>query len=209
MKNRLAILVAGTMVVCSLAACGVTTSTPIDNTTAENNTITEATTENFTDDDWYQVVLRDQATKDQYSFHQLKDINGDDVSELFLSTTEADFIGDEDKACIMAYVDGEAKTLMEIGGNAGEKFFVNENQHTLVHYSRGSGESHLEIFTLDEGELTPAETADYYAGYHDPNEEAAEKHYYFNGEKVSEDILNSFYELNADDSMVITYVAIP
>ena len=214
MNNRLALLMTGTMVICSLAACGGASSTPKDNTIAETTTLkdnitAEATTENLAGSDWYQGILTDQATKDQYTFYQLKDINGDDVPELFLSTTESDFITDEDKACVMAYVDGEAKTLIVIGGNAGEKFFVNENQHTLAHYSRGSGESHLEIFTLDGGELTPAGTADYYTAYHDPNEESAEKHYYLDGEKVSEDDLNSYYTLNADDSMVITYVAIP
>ncbi len=214
MKNRLALLMAGTMIICSLAACGGATSTTEDNTIAEttalkDNTTAEATTESLAEGDWYQGVLTDQATKDHYSFHQLKDINGDDVPELFLSTTEADFIGDEDKACVMAFIDGEAKTLLEIGGNAGEKFFVNESQHTLAHYSRGSGESHLEIFTLDEGELTPAGTADYYASFHDPNEDNKEANYYLDEEKVSEDNCNSFYTQNADDSMVITYVAIP
>ena len=203
MKKRLAMLMAGTMIVCSLAACGGTTSTPKGNTTPE------ATTESLAGSDWYQGVLTDQATKDQYSFHQFKDINGDDVPELFLSTTEADFIGDEDKACVMAFVDGEAKTLMEIGGNAGEKFFVNEDQGTLTHYSRMSGEGHLEVFTLDGGELTPAGTSDTYGPQHDPNGSNAENTFYLDGEKVSEDDYNSFYELNANDANVLTYVAIP
>ena len=203
MKKRLAMLMAGTMIVCSLAACGGTTSTPKGNTTPE------ATTESLAGSDWYQGVLTDQATKDQYSFHQFKDINGDDVPELFLSTTEADFIGDEDKACVMAFVDGEAKTLMEIGGNAGEKFFVNEDQGTLTHYSRMSGEGHLEVFTLDGGELTPAGTSDTYGPQHDPNGSNSENTFYLDGEKVSEDDYNSFYELNANDANVITYVAIP
>ena len=203
MKKRLALLMAGTMVVCSLAACGGTTSTPKDTNTAE------ATTESLAGSDWYQGVLTDQATKDQYSFHQFKDINGDNVPELFLSTTEADFIGDEDKACVMAFVDGEAKTLMEIGGNAGEKFFVNEDQHTLTHYSRMSGEGHLEVFTLDGGELTAAGTSDTYGPQHDPNGSNAENTFYLDGEKASEDDYNSFFTLNADDANVITYVAIP
>lgn len=204
MKKRLALLMAGTLIVGSLAACGGnTTSTPKDNNTAE------ATTESLAGSDWYQGVLTDQATKDQYAFHQFKDINGDDVPELFLSTTEEDFIGDEDKACLVAYVDGEAKTLMEIGGNAGEKFFVNEDQHTLTHFSRMAGEGHLEVFTLDGGVLTPGGTADSYGPQHDPNESNEEQNFYLDGEKVSEEDYNAFYTQNADDSMVITYVAIP
>ena len=162
LKNRLALLMAGTMIICSLTACGGATSTTKGNTIAEttrpeDNTTAEATTESLAESDWYQGVLRDQSTKDHYSFHQLKDINGDDFPELFLSTTEADFI----------------------------------------------------IFTLDEGELTPAGTADYYASFHDPNEENKEANYYLDGEKVSKDDCNSFYTQNADDSMVITYVTIP
>ena len=204
MKKKLALLIAGTIVLCNLAACGGTVNTPEDITTAEVNT-----EESLDESDWHKRVLNNQATKNQYSFHQLKDINGDNIPELFLSTTEEDFIGEEDKACIMAYVDGDAKTLMEIGGNAGEKFFVNEEQHTLTHYSRGSGESHLEVFTLDGGALTPAGTADYYAAYHDPNEESEEEHCYLDGEKVSRDDISSYYALNTDDSMVITYITIP
>lgn len=208
MKNRIFVnmagaLLAGSLLVGCLAACG---SKPAA-TAADNQA--ETATESVAGSDWYQEILADQATKDRYPFYQFKDINGDDTPELFLSTTEEDFIGDDQKACLIAYVDGEAATLMEIGENAGEKFYVNEEDHTLTHFSRSSGEGHIEVFTLESGNLNPAGSADSYAQNHDPNVNNAEDTFYLDGEKVSENDFNAFWEPHTQDSNVITYVQIP
>ena len=48
---------------------------------------------------------------------------------------------------VLKRVLNETVTLMEIGGNAGEKFYVNDD-HVLSFYSRMSGEGHIEAFTL-------------------------------------------------------------
>ena len=111
-------------------------------------------------EDWYKSVLEDEAVKKEYSYYNLQDINRDGVDELFLSTTSDYFIGDEDRACLMANVNGEAKVLQTIGGNAGEFWICNQSDASLCHFSRLAGEGHYVLYNLKGGKLEETGSAE-------------------------------------------------
>ena len=145
-------------------------------------------------EDWYKTVLEDDAIKKEYSYYKLQDIDLDGVDELFLSTTSDYFIGDEDRACLMANVNGEAKVLQEIGGNAGEFWNYSQSDATLCHFSRLAGEGHYDLYKLNDGKLEEAGSAESYGPHHYTVKDNEEKLYLINKEEVSEEEFDSFVE---------------
>ena len=145
-------------------------------------------------EDWYKTVLEDKAITKEYSYYKLQDIDLDGVDELFLSTTADYFIGDGDRACLMANVNGEAKVLQEIGGNAGEFWNYNQSDATLCHFSRLSGEGHYDLYKLNDGKFEEAGSAESYGPHHYTVKDNEEQLYLINKEEVTEEEFNSFVE---------------
>ena len=130
-------------------------------TTSAGRTATEAVTDTGKEG-WYKEVLADKKIKTQYLYYRVLDINLDGEDELFLSTTDKYFIGDDNKACLMAYVNGQLKVIQEIGGAGGEYWIFKQSDATLSYFSRLSGESHLVLYKYADGELKELSTADSY-----------------------------------------------
>ena len=183
---------------CGSSASGTTAAAPAASAAAPETAAEAGSGE------WYDAVLADSATTEKYGFYTLKDVDGDGVPELFLSTTEKDFIGDEDNACVMAFAGGSPVTLMEIGGNAGEKFYVNDD-HVLSFYSRMSGEGHIEAFTLKDGKLDPVTTLDNYGPHHYPEKDNDAEIFLMDGKEVVEEEYNKVWDSFAADSFAVTY----
>ncbi len=184
-KKALITILLCTLLFCLLAACGEIMAPGADT-------------------DWYMNVLDDDAIKADFSNYAFKDINGNGVPLLFVSTTEEAFIGDEDTCRVYAYANGDPKLMKEIGGAAGEKFFVNEKEHTVTYYYRMSGESHIEVFTSKDGEWDMLLNADYYAQNHGPEEHDGNL-YKENGNEITEERYNELMDLYANDADVVTY----
>ena len=136
--------------------------------------------------DWYMKVLTDEAITAEFPCRAFVDVNGDGVPALFVATTDKAFIGDADRARLYLCRDGEAELAMEIGGGAGDEFFCNPQDHTITHYSRMSGERHIEVYTVENGALAKQLTADSYAPHHYPEADTEEGVYLRNGEKITE-----------------------
>ena len=172
--------------------------------TAAETTAAETATE-AAGDNWYESILADTAVTADYPYYRLLDINGDGIDELFLSSTEKAFIGAEDKAKLMASVNGEAVTLKEIGGAGGESFSYDASDRSLFYFSRLSGEEHIVKYELKDGRLSEMQTADKYDENHDPQGGNTEDTYYLNGRKVTEaegDVLWNQYD---DRAQAVTY----
>lgn len=185
MKRRTtAVLIAGAMAVSALAGCGGG---------AEANS------------DWYKEVLSDSAAVGQYTYYRTVDVNQDGVPELFLSTTEKAFVGAEDKACLMVYSAEGPKTIKEVGGAAGDVFYHNQDEKTLGCFSRLSGESHMEICELKDGELNVIKQVDYYAPHHGLEEDRDTMTYRVDGADVSEDEYNALWDTYAGEEHEITF----
>jgi len=120
------------------------------------------------DSDWYMQILSDEAVLAEYPYHAFVDVNGNGVPVLLISTTEDSFIGDEDRAVLYLYDQGAPKQVMEIGGQGGEVFYANFDEHTLTYYSRLSGEGHIEVYRVADGALELVTRADHYAPGHGP-----------------------------------------
>lgn len=157
------------------------------------------------DSDWYMDVLVDPEITAQFPYHAFADVNGDGVPVLIVSTTESAFIGAEDQARVYVYAKGEPKQVMEVGQAGGEKFYCNADEHTLTHFSRLSGEGHLEVFHVKDGALEPVTTVDNYAPNHGPNGDNAEMIYLKDGEAISEEAFDALYAQYAGEDAEISY----
>jgi hypothetical protein len=157
------------------------------------------------DSDWYMNVLADPELSRQFPYHAFADVNGDGVPVLIVSTTESAFIGAEDQARVYVYSEGEPKQVMELGQAGGEKLYCNPDSHTLTHYSRLSGEGHLEVYRVKGGALEPVTTVDNYAPNHSPNGNNAEAIYLQDGNDITEEAFDALYGQYAGDDEEITY----
>ncbi|MBQ7536077.1 MAG: hypothetical protein IJT43_10750 [Stomatobaculum sp.] len=157
------------------------------------------------DSDWYMQVLNDAATKEKYPYHCFEDVNGDKVPELFLSTTEKDFISAEDKACMIIYEAGKPKIVKEIGKAGGDKFYFNADEHTVTWYHRLSGESHIEVYQLENGELKKITSADTYGPHHYPEKDNQEMLCFHDGKEVSKEETDALWEKYANEKDEISY----
>ena len=157
---------------------------------------------------WYQAVLDDESVTKEYPYYYLADIDQDGTDELFLSSTENAFIGADDKAKMMADVDGKATDVKELGGAGGESLKYDASDKSLFYWSRLSGEEHLIKYTYENGKLTEVQTADRYGENHDPNEDGknVEDTYYVDGKKVTEDEAEAaIWDQYDDKATAITY----
>ncbi len=200
MKKRLfAGLAVGIMAIAMVGCSGQKAAEPAGGE-AEATTQVEAAAE-----DWYKTVLEDENTKAQYPFYAHLDVNLDGTDELFLSTTEEGFIGDDQKACVMAFDQGEAKVLQEIGGNAGEYWVYGESDATLAYFSRMAGEGHIVLYKLDGGALQEIGTADHYSPHHYTEKDNAEELYMIDGKEVSQEEGESYFEQYGNSAGAVTF----
>lgn len=228
MKKKIVFaVIAGTFAVASLAGCAGNTGT---DTKSEATTAAveaeaeaaaaeaEATTQSAeagstaalaegADSDWYMQVLTDPAMTSKYSYCRFIDVNKDGVPVLILSTTDKSFVGAEDKACLMVYSNGEPKIVKEVGGAGGEIFYYDDDHNTLTYFSRLSGESHLEICEVKDGELKVVKTLDYFAPHH--GEPDSDKPVYrIDGKDVTEKEYQDLFEDHAEEEDAVTYRSI-
>ena len=158
------------------------------------------------DSDWYMVILADPELSAQFPYHSFLDVNGDGVPVLIVSTTEESFIGDEDRANVYVYSAGEPKKVMEAGGNAGEKFFCNADEHTLTYYWRLSGEEHIEVYSAKDGELTLITKLDRYAQNHGPKG-GDDETWFQDEQEIDAEAGETLFTRYADEGDVVTYEA--
>ena len=194
------------LMVLALAACG---------TQGGQDATAEATTEGAAaaaeagaeaaPADWYKAVLEEEKTKADYPYYRLYDINQDGVDELFLANTEDYFIGGEQKACLMAYVDGEAKTLQEIGGAGGEYWIPHESDATLTWFSRLSGEGHYVRYKLEDGKLAEVSKADSYGPHHYHEKDNDEQLYFIDDKEATEDEFTKYTDEYGSVDNALTY----
>lgn len=157
------------------------------------------------DSDWYMAVLADGDLTARYPFHSFADVNGNGVPVLIISTTEASFIGAEDSARVYVYDHGEPRQVLEVGQSGGDKFYCNADEHTLTHYSRLSGEAHIEVYRVKDGALELVTKADTYQPHHSPEDDNAETVCYQDGEAISEEDCDALFERYAGDGDEIAY----
>ena len=181
------------------SAAAETVAPPAETTEAETSAAAGA------DSDWYMKVLSDADLMKEYPYHSFVDVNGDGVPVLFLSTVEKSFIGGEDKACMIVYDAGSPKTVKEIGGAGGEKFICNTSEHTVTWFHRLSGEGHIEVFSLKDGELVPVTTVDSYGPHHYPEKDNAEQLFLQDGREISEEEHDALWAKYANEADEVTY----
>jgi hypothetical protein len=205
MKKRVIAGIITFVMVMGMVGCGSSQKQEQEPKPQEATTQVVEETENTVPEDWYKEILADEKTQKEYPYYKLLDINIDGIDELFLSTTNKSFIGAEDKACLMCDYNGEIKTLQEIGGQGGEYWVFGQSDATLSHYSRLSGESHIVIYKLENGELNQISTADYYAAHHYPEEDTDAAKYMIDGKDVSEEEYEGCYEQYGNEAGAITF----
>ncbi|MBR5047117.1 MAG: hypothetical protein IKX76_02660 [Eubacterium sp.] len=158
---------------------------------------------------WYDQVLDDPSTKEDYAAYRLIDIDQDGVEELFLSTTEDSFITDLDKACVLHQTGEDIIYLLDIGGAAGDAYYYSEAEKTLTWYYRSSGEEHIEVYLLKNDALEKVGTSDIYEPGHHPEKENKETVYLVNGKEVSEKECTEFWDKYAADDYAVSYDPLP
>ena len=205
-----ACLAEGTSTPCSCASdCSCACMTEGASGACSSATCTCPCTEENYASDWYMQVLTDPAVTAEYPYCAFVDLNGDGNPALIVSTTEDSFIGDEDHAILYLDADG-ARQAMEIGGNAGEVFYANLDEHTLTHYSRMAGEGHLAVYSVSGGELTPVTTLDYYAQHHAPTQPDNEDPVYLqDNNPIDETTYDALKDKYAKDGDAISYAPAP
>jgi len=156
------------------------------------------------DSDWYMQVLADEAVLAGYPYHAFVDVNGDGVPVLLISSTQESFVGAEDKGVVYLYDQGKAKQVMEFGGAGGDVFYANLDNHTLTHYSRLSGEKHIEVYTVADGALTLVTKVDTYQPGHGDNTEAEGVLCLQDDQQIDEEAANALFATYATDN-AITY----
>lgn len=156
--------------------------------------------------EWYKSVLKDESVTKDYPYYRLIDIDQDGTDELFLSSTEKAFVGADDKAKLMADVDGKATDLKKIGGAGGESFSYDESDKTLFYYSRLSGEEHIVQYKLEKGKLVELKSSDKYEEGHDPNNgNNTDDTYYIDGKEVKEADAEALWDQFDDKAAAVTY----
>ena len=158
------------------------------------------------DSDWYMDILADGAVTAEYPYHAFVDVNGDGVPVLLISTTQDSFITAEDKAIVYLYDNGAPKQVMEAGGGGGDIFYANTDEHTLTHFSRLSGESHIEVYHAVNGALELVTKLDTYQPNHGPNGDNAEPLCYQDDAEITQEAADELIALYATDN-AITYEA--
>ena len=157
------------------------------------------------DSDWYMSVLADPEMSGQFPYHSFADVNDNGVPVLIVTTTEEAFIGAEDQGRVYVYADGEAKLVKEVGGGAGEKFFLNGDSHTLTYYNRVSGEEHIEVYSVADGALNLVTKVDSYQQGHGPEGDDAEARFFQDDKAITEAECEALFGQYAGDDEVITY----
>ena len=151
------------------------------------------------------AIAKDERILAEYPYHAFIDLNGDGVPVLIISTTEDDFITDADRAAVYVYADGEAKNVLEVGGGGGDIFYANLDEKTLTHFSRLSGERHIEVFHVEDGALKPVTHADYYGPHHYPEQDSEDPLYFQDYAPVAEAEGETLFELYTAEDAAVTY----
>ena len=194
----IAIMAVSVLLTFGLAGCGSSDSADSGSTDQASDVDAAAA--------WYSEILNDDSVTAEYPYYRLLDIDQDGMEEMFLSSTELPFIGAEDKAKLMAYVDGEAVTVKEIGGGGGESFSYDAADKSLFYYSRVSGEEHLVKYSYANGALSELQTSDEYDQNHDPETgNNPDDTYYLDGKKVTEEEADVLWDQYDDQAEAITY----
>jgi hypothetical protein len=106
---------------------------------------------------------------------------------------------------MIVYDAGSPKTVKEIGGAVGEKFICNTAEHTVTWYHRLSGESHIEVYSLKDGEPELITAADSYGPHHYPEKDNAEELYLRDGKEISKEELDALWDKYANEADEVTY----
>ena len=154
------------------------------------------------DSDWYMDILADANMIAEYPYHAFVDLNGNGVPVLLISTTQNSFITADDKAVVYLYDNGAANAVLEVGGEGGDIFYANLDEHTLTHFSRLSGEAHYQVYRAANGALEPVTKLDTYQPHHAPDVDNAEPLCYQDGQEIAEDAADALIGLYATDNAV-------
>ena len=173
--------------------------------TAASASLAEPEMAEGADSDWYMEILADEAMIAQYPYHAFVDINDNGVPVLLISTTQESFIGDEDKGIVYLYDQGAPKQVLEVGGEGGEIFYANLDEHTLTHFSRLSGEAHIEVYRAADGALELVTKVDTYQPHHSPDIDNEQVLCYQDGQEITEEAADALMGRYATDN-AITYV---
>ena len=204
MKRKLILLAAGFIAACAVfAGCAGKSAEKIPD--AAEAAAQESYAETEAGSDWTAEYLSDASVKEKYPCCRSADVNGDGVPVLFLSTTEEAFIGDPDQACMVVCRDGKAEVVKEIGTPAGEKFYCDAAEHTVTCFSRMSGEGHIEVYSVKDGNLEKVISADRYGAHHYPEEDNDDVICLIDGEKVSEADFNEVWDKYTAEVNEVTY----
>lgn len=152
----------------------------------------------------YSRILADEGLRAEYPYCAFIDVNGDGAPVLVLSTTREAFIGAEDRAIVYAG-SNDGKQVMELGGAGGEKLYLSADEHTLTHFSRLSGEGHLEVFRLNGDALEPVTQIDHYGPHHAPDVDNAAEIYRQDGAEIDEATFSALWEKYASEDDAVTY----
>lgn len=205
MKRKVTVLTAMLIAACAVFSGCAGKSAEKAPDASEAAAVQEADAGQETGSGWVTEYLSDESVREKYPCCRSIDVNGDGVPVLFLSTTEEAFIGDQDQACMVVFGDGKAEVVKEVGNAGGDKFYCDTDEHTVTLYSRLSGERHLEVYSVKEGNLEMTASADYYGEHRYPENDNEDKIYLLNGEEVSEEDFNEVWDQYAADANEVTY----
>ena len=96
-------------------------------------------------------------------------------------------------------------TLKEIGEAGGDRFYWNPEEHTITWFHRLSGESHIEVYALKDGELETITTADSYGPHHYPEKDNPDPLFFQDGEEISAGEIEALWDAYANDADEISY----
>ena len=154
------------------------------------------------DSDWYMDIHADEAVIAEYPYHAFVDINGNGVPVLLISTTRESFIGAEDKGVVYLYDQGAPKQVMAVSQAGGDVFYANTDEHVLIHFSRLSGESHIEVYRAVDGALELVTKVDTYQPNHGPNGDNAQVLCYQDDQEITEAAADELLATYATDNAI-------
>ena len=154
------------------------------------------------DSDWYMNILADEAVIAEYPYHAFVDINDNGVPVLLISSTQDSFVGAEDKGIVYLYDQGAPKQVMTFGGAGGDIFYANMEEHTLIHFSRLSGESHIKVYKAVDGALELVTKVDTYQPNHGPNGDNAQPLCYQDDQEITEEAADALMATYATDNAI-------
>ena len=169
---------------------------------ATTASLAEAVMAEGADSDWYMDVLADEAVIAEYPYHAFVDINDNGVPVLLICTTQESFVGAEDKGIVYLYDQGAPKQVMTFGGEGGDIFYANMDEHTLTHFSRLSGESHIEVYRAVDGALELVTKVDTYQPNHGPNGDNAQALCYQDDQEITEEAADALMATYATDNAI-------